>query len=81
MGIDPEKVGYLRKMAQWMGFPVGEANLNFLGDSFNDLKKTSNGTGNGCRMNQARLLLKKLEFKAFISPNMIIPFALDVLSI
>ncbi len=40
MGIDPEEVGHLREMAQWMEFPMGEADLNFLGDPLHDFRKS-----------------------------------------
>jgi len=39
IGIDPEKVGHLREIAQWMKFPMGQENLNFLGDSLDSLRK------------------------------------------
>ena len=39
IGIDPEKVGHLREMAAWMEFPMGETNLNFLGDPPDDFRK------------------------------------------
>jgi len=32
-------VGHLREMAKWMGFPMVEGDLNFLGDPFDDFRK------------------------------------------
>ena len=40
MGIDPEKVGHLREMAQRMEFPMKEEDINFFGDSLGGIKKT-----------------------------------------